>query len=357
MSDGDSAKRISIVLKSSKDWRPWIKEIKRFAERRQLWEQVNPDASPEAMDTSVSFPNKASEIYQVSNLLTQYQNEHGTTAPREVDGQQIAVIIDRTSDITTQLDKLKALDLQQRLFQRQHEAKLDLMSAIEGSLEKSLKTKIDSTDEPKEALRILKREVAYSEERQQMILLDEFDKLREGKDKNTKVEDWAARWETFHDEAVAANLLEATGIRLYIEFVKSTKNIMPEFYMSWITPLFRISGLTKEEQKRENLPRFSQFISDFKNQYRSRPQEPRGRGAMAFASLQGQSDLPGINPLADHTNNQERSDSNSREYIPLCPCGKREKYRDCEYLIVDNRPANWKPEPKIIEAFQRHFST
>ncbi|EED13808.1 hypothetical protein TSTA_100530 [Talaromyces stipitatus ATCC 10500] len=313
------AKKNTVILKTSDDWRKWIEQLRTEATKENVWDYIDPDPNRMMLEPAPAKPKEpvAPEIdlskpSEAQLLLQKYQIE--------------ANIYDR------QLNR----------YEKHQKRMKQIRSYILDTVYIEHKPLIRDLSEVSEILKKLKEKLAPKENREKISLLKRHRELTIPK-KGMKPKELAKKWRELRMDMNLAKFDGISSEQLARDFIDSTEGVLPKFHDTWTTTLLQFdlgSGMNTLEKE----PTIDQVLDEFDSWTEAFAKKDSSlKNDIVMATLGNKSDQP--------EKKNDRSATTSPRQI-ICEDGEPHGFEDCPYINPEKRTATWKPDPDIMKKFE-----
>jgi Reverse transcriptase (RNA-dependent DNA polymerase) len=319
--------KVEVILCKAADWDEWIMVIQNMTLKDDLFSLINPDVSPEPVTLAAPVRPTMQSMFP-----------------------------DQTFDTMTDRH-FRALDYAlkdyadaDRKYVSQSERLEKVMVYINSHVQREHLLQIQGCRTVWQALVALKKHLAPTDRARQIETVYRYRQAQNPPHKQDQTK-WLLEWEKAYNDAVRIGLPEVQDDRPVQDFLFTLRSVDAAFAAG--------REASMAERLKLGVPMFTvkELIEDFRNHMRLNqavvaPAErtTKGHRAAFGASFNGEDQQ--ANTKGNNTKN-ERKVANKRQErsIPKCLCGEVHWFRECPYLIMSARPANWKADPET----QRHI--
>lgn len=150
---------------------------------------------------------------------------------------------------------------------------------------------------------------------------------------NQNMSSWLSEWEKVLSVCTELNMTQYTGYMGTRTFLMALKKIESQYASIQLDRLLEDSKLSVFNE-----------ISRYRKHWESLSQREQKN---IFATFKGQSSDQSNSDSANQNRGFERPKRDD------CPCGERHLFDKCPYVIESIRPKGWKPNPGIMERFEK----
>lgn len=360
-----------IQLKDADDWPAWMDNTKAAAERRNVWQYINPDVDDKQLPISPKnrwYP-KPEDFHDEGKIKVFKQLNPGQTF---TEGDLSRA---ERREYSEELDKYnKRLEEYEKRLQ-------EVMNIIRNTISESLKGRLSLVRDPRKALYILRTRFEKTPDAARIEVLRKWDRMKLYANLNSpsKVNEWCDKWISLYNRCQSLNAFDHPIIPI-VNFIDVTSVYNEDFYISY----------DKKVKKGKDID-FTTMVDEFRDRKIFRPamlgyQQNRRYKETTFYVQNKKSEHDENNSESgsnDDNNNSRRSrkgknsNNNSEEASKrqksCLICNLRHSTLKCWALNSDDAPDDWslnqrvkdfifkslskeENRRKIIELYEKHRS-
>ncbi|KAI9037493.1 uncharacterized protein KD926_000288 [Aspergillus affinis] len=290
--DSENATKVKVILKSRDDWRTWIRNIKEYAERLDVWDHFDPERAD------------------------------GTHPPTPVKPE-------RPQNLTDNAYRGFQLDLQEYKDSRNNIAK------VEDAIRSSIAVHVQPLIEEKrrfEILKVLKMQYEPSKVEMQQKALKQYQEVIRRSPRKGKINAWIEEFDHAYLAIKRLELPHSGDLYVQQEFLTAIEKVDQQYSNMHYSSIGKTT--------------YSVLLSDFRAHLANSRRDDASVVSHAYATLNGQTDTP--------IDQQEpQGETKGRTEWPPCACGGQHRFRDCNYLYPETRPKGWKPDERVIKEIKK----
>jgi hypothetical protein len=377
MSRTDSPKKVETILSDHHDWKEWIHEVQRVAITQGVWDYIDLnkthpkpapteptlDPIPEISVTAtrpdrqtIDNDSEASgEDTPSSNTRSQRTQgaSSGSRGTRGASPNPPQPTDDPILSRERRAWEMEMFKIRYRTWERYDKGMKVLNTYIWEHLDMKNRVYIRNLIEARETLIKLRSVFSMTTKQERVNLVERYRQITRIP-KSANPEGWAARWESVINDCKEANLPDVQDERHKEDFIRTTRNISPDFFQIWNSKLVdSLSGGDDLPDLSIILQRFLTFAKQDRL-VKSKPRQPH-----AFGTFQGYSEATRQPNGDDRSKSGNKQDSKDKKKDFKCFCGEPHEwgFKNCKYCNKSLREKDWKEDPEIIEKMKKLFKS
>jgi hypothetical protein len=336
------------ILTDHHDWKEWIYEVQKVAQNQGVWDYIDlnkthPKPAPQepiepSFEPNLDFstqtrnltPNSSANISQQSsetdtpslNTRSHASQSENTGSPTQTSNPP------RPSDQFARDRRAWEMDMfkhKYRLWERYDKGMKTLDTYIWEHLDKKNRVYIRKLIGVREALMKLRSVFSMTTKQERVNLVERYRQITKVP-KSANPEIWAARWESVINNCIEANLPDVQDERHKEDFIRTTRNISPDFFHIWNSKL--VDSLTGGDDLPDLdiiLQRFLTFTKQDKLT-KSTSRQPH-----AFGTFQGEPEVTRQPKGDDKTKSGNQQQSDPKKKRCVCETDHEWGFKNCKY--------------------------